>query len=74
MDGRKCLEKGTKLEFPGMYCTIESLMGKGSNAVVYLASYPDQHQRGLYHLVLIKELFPYHWRKPEWMYLSSQNS
>lgn len=60
MDSRKCLENGANLQFPGMNCTIESLVGKGSNAIVYLASYPDQHQPGLYHLILVKELFPYH--------------
>lgn len=60
MDRRTSLEKGVCLNFPGMQCTIESLAGKGSNAVVYLGSYPDEQRPDLHHRVLIKELFPYH--------------
>ena len=62
MDRRCVLKEGTILPFPGMMCTVESLIGKGSNAVVYLGSYPDHHQPNLRHRVLIKELFPYHAR------------
>lgn len=60
MDRRRLLSEGTCLAFPGMQCTIESLVGKGSNAIVYLGSYPDQQQPDLRHRILIKELFPYH--------------
>lgn len=62
MDKRILLPAGTSLDFPGMRCTIESVVGRGSNALVYLGSYPDHHQPGLRHRVLIKELFPYHSR------------
>ena len=60
MDYRKILESGTELSFPGMVCTIDSFIGKGSNAMVYLGSYPDEQAKQLRHRVLIKELFPYH--------------
>lgn len=60
MDRRTLLKKGSCLSFPGMQCTIEALAGKGSNAIVYLGSYPDEQQPGLRHRVLVKELFPYH--------------
>ncbi len=60
MDKRIILPEGFSLSFPGMYCKIESLVGKGSNAIVYLGSYPDQQRPDLRHRVLIKELFPYH--------------
>ncbi len=60
MDRRRLLSEGTRLAFPGMQCTVESFVGKGSNAIVYLGSYPDQQQPELRHRVLIKELFPYH--------------
>lgn len=59
MDSRIILEPGTKLRFPGMECTIDSFVGKGSNAVVYLGSYPDEQFKSLRHRILIKELFPY---------------
>lgn len=59
MDKRIILEQGTELLFPGMACQIDSFVGKGSNAIVYLGSYPDEQLRGLRHKVLIKELFPY---------------
>ena len=60
MDRRTLLKQGACLNFPGMQCTIESLEGKGSNAVVYQGSYPDGQQPGLRHRVLVRELFPYH--------------
>ena len=60
MDGRMGLQPGTVLEFPGMECRIESFVGRGSNAMVYLGSYPDAQLKGMRHQVLIKELFPYH--------------
>lgn len=58
MDNRKILQPQTLLSFPGMACTVESLAGAGSNAIVYYGSYPDGHLRGRRHHVLIKELFP----------------
>lgn len=59
MDKRTVLGPGTLLPFPGMECTVVSLVGRGSNAMVYLGHYPDQHNPALQHRVLIKELFPY---------------
>lgn len=43
-----------------MPCTLEGEIGRGSNAIVYRASYPDQMNRENRHIVLIKELFPFH--------------
>lgn len=60
MDKRTVLEVGTVLSFPGMECAIESVLGRGSNAIVYMGSYPDEQLKNLRHRVLIKELFPYH--------------
>ncbi len=60
MDNRVLLKPGTQLLFPGLCCTIYSLVGCGSNAVVYLGAYPDQQLPELEHRVLIKELFPFH--------------
>lgn len=60
MDRRRLLEEGACLDFEGMPCTVENLVGKGSDAIVYLASYPDRQQTDLRHRVLVKELFPYH--------------
>ena len=60
MDRREPLQTGTRLSFPGMDCKIESLAGCGSNALVYLGTYPDRQSENLRHQVLIKELFPYH--------------
>ena len=59
MDIRKPLEKDTILKFPIMPCTIQALLGKGSNAIAYLGEYPDLQQPSLTHPVLIKELFPF---------------
>lgn len=59
MDNRIILEQGTTLLFPGMTCRIDSFVGKGSNAIVYMGSYPDEQLRDLRHRVLIKELFPF---------------
>ena len=55
MDGRMGLQPGTVLEFPGMECRIESFVGRGSNAMVYLGSYPDAQLKGMRHQVLITE-------------------
>lgn len=58
MDGRKVLKAGAKLPFPGMECEIDSVVGCGSNAIVYRGYYHDQQNSRLVHHVLVKELFP----------------
>ena len=60
MDNRKALSKGVILEFDGMCCTIEEEIGRGSNAIVYRGFYPDLLNTEENHIVLIKELFPFH--------------
>lgn len=60
MDKRISLQNGTLLPFPGMECTIEGVIGRGSNGIVYKAWYRDSLNAGQKHHVLIKELFPYH--------------
>lgn len=60
MDIRKELIPGSILDFPGMHCTIEKEIGRGSNAIVYQGTYPDLLNRDEKHIVLIKELFPFH--------------
>lgn len=60
MDNRKALSKGTILAFDGMRCRIEEEIGRGSNAIVYRGSYPDFLNQEENHVVLIKELFPFH--------------
>ena len=60
MDQRKALAPGSLLDFPGMPCTLETEIGRGSNAIVYKGFYPDQLNREQRHTVLIKELFPLH--------------
>ena len=60
MDHRKALPPGSVLTFPGMLCTLGEEIGRGSNAIVYKASYPDLLNQGEQHTVLIKELFPFH--------------
>lgn len=60
MDNRNILKQGSHLAFPCMDCEIEKLIGKGSNAIVYLGKYEDSLSKGLFHRVVIKELFPYH--------------
>jgi len=60
MDNRIYLNCGEHLDFPGMECEIETVIGKGSNAIVYLGRYEDSLNKGLFHYVLIKELFPFH--------------
>ncbi|MDO5346714.1 MAG: hypothetical protein Q4E91_13360, partial [Lachnospiraceae bacterium] len=59
MDERSVLKAGRVLPFPGMECEIDSVVGRGANAVVYLGHYQDQQNKQLSHQVLIKELFPY---------------
>lgn len=60
MDYRKALAAGSVLDFPGMPCTLEREIGRGSNAIVYGGSYPDRLNRDQRHTVLVKELFPLH--------------
>lgn len=57
---RNALEIGAKLYFPGMDIEIVSVLGQGSNAIVYKGSYIDGLTENAVHTVLIKELFPYH--------------
>lgn len=58
-DNRQALAEGTILPFEGMPVSGLKEIGRGSNAVVYTGSYPDQtsSQR---HMVVVKELFPMH--------------
>lgn len=60
MDKRTPLPAGTPLPFPGMACTVEDVVGRGSNAIVYAGAYPDELHGEIMHRVLIKELFPLH--------------
>ena len=59
MDYRSVLPVGSELLFPGMTCRIDGCAGRGSNAIVYEASYPDATSVSRVHHVLVKELFPY---------------
>ena len=45
-----------------MPCTVTEVIGKGSNGIVYKAWYPDKLNISEKHYVLIKELFPYHFK------------
>lgn len=70
MDKRIALQNGTVLPFPGMECTIEGIVGRGSNGIVYKAWYFDSLNEDRKHHVLVKELFPFHpqgeiWRKDD---------
>ena len=60
MDHRTPLKPHTVLAFEGMPCHIESVIGCGSNAIVYKGWYDDKLNSDQRHNVLIKELFPYH--------------
>jgi len=60
MDYRQALPPGTLLQFPAMPCTLAGELGRGSNAIVYMGSYPDLLNQEERHTVLIKELFPFH--------------
>ncbi len=59
MDHRTPLPPGSELSFPGMTCVVDRCIGRGSNAIVYEASYPDTTISRRTHYVLIKELFPF---------------
>ena len=70
MDTRIELQKNDRLLFPGMECTIDHSVGRGSNVIVYVGHYRDHQNPSLSHRVLIRELFPYDreggiWRNPD---------
>ena len=65
MDHRTALESGTVLSFAGLKCVIGKCIGRGSNAIVYEASYEDAVSSGRHH-VLVKELFPLDPQKHIW--------
>ena len=58
MDHRTALPEGSLLSFPGMTCRIDGCVGRGSNAIVYKASYLDTTSKDQRHHILVKELFP----------------
>ncbi len=58
MDHRSALPVGSELAFPGMTCRIDGCAGRGSNAIVYEASYQDATSKNRTHHILVKELFP----------------
>lgn len=70
LGGRKLRQPGETLILGGIEYWIEGLQGQGGSAVVYRASYEDSLNRGCYHHVLIKELFPFHPRG--WIYRDEQ--
>ncbi len=59
-DQRKPLPPGTVLDFQGLQCELGPEIGRGSNALVYRASYRDALDPGKRHHVLVKELYPLH--------------
>ena len=59
MDHRAALPVGSELSFPGMTCRIDGCLGRGSNAIVYEASYQDATSQNRKHHILVKELFPF---------------
>jgi len=70
MDTRIELQKNDRLLFPGMECTIDHSVGRGSNVIAYVGHYRDHQNPSLSHRVLIRELFPYDreggiWRNPD---------
>lgn len=60
MDVRTALPEGTELRLEGRVFRIGACTGRGASALVYRASYEDAAQPGLFHRVLLKELFPWH--------------
>ncbi len=66
MDHRAPLNCHSVLDFEGMPCHIEEIVGQGSNAIVYKGWYPDHLTPEHRHHVLIKELFPFHPQKKIW--------
>lgn len=64
------LKRHTVLDFEGIVCQVEDVVGCGYNAIVYRGWYPDRLNPALKHHVLVKELFPFHptgkiWRDAE---------
>ena len=59
MDIRVELQKNDRLLFPGMECTIDHSVGRGSNVIAYIGYYKDHQNPELSHRILIRELFPY---------------
>ena len=59
MDKRVELQKNDILAFPGMECTIDRSVGRGSNVIAYVGHYKDHQNPNLSHRVLIRELFPF---------------
>lgn len=57
--GRKLRAAGEILRLGGVDYRLESVEGCGGSAVVYRAVYEDELNRGCFHQVLVKELFPY---------------
>ena len=66
MDHRSALPAGSALPFPGMPCVIDRCIGRGSNAIVYEASYLDATSAHRKHHILVKELFPFDIRGHLW--------
>lgn len=58
--GRMLREKGEILRLGDMDYCLEGVEGQGGSAVVYRASYEDRLNKGYFHQVLIKELYPLH--------------
>lgn len=57
---RQLLDAGDIITLGETEYRLESVEGCGGSSVVYRASYEDRLNRGCYHKVLIKELFPIH--------------
>lgn len=66
MDHRMPVRTHTVLEFDGMPCHVEEVVGCGSNAIVYKGWYWDQLCPEQRHCILIKELFPFHPAEKIW--------
>ena len=60
VDYRIPLKLHTALDFEGMLCHVEEVVGRGSNAIVYRGWYADYLNPAQKHHVLMKELFPLH--------------
>lgn len=66
MDHRLPLKLHSILPLGDMDCHIDSIVGMGSNAIVYKAWYFDRLNEDKRHHVLIKELFPFDPRQQIW--------
>lgn len=60
MDVRRALVKGDVLVLGMVTYEIIEMTGCGANAIVYKATYQDQLLKEKNHIILIKELFPFH--------------